>query len=173
MGSEHVLGDLEIRDPRGPRPRLVDGLADVRGDPLGREALVAPLGDGRHHLELVEVLDGLTAPLPEPGPAADHHDGGSCLLGLRDPRDRVGEARARGHRGDADLAGGEGPPLGHHHGVLLVSRVDEAEAAHPRALEQRQVVSAGQREQRIHPMPAQHLDQRPATRHPRHPPLLV
>ncbi len=133
------------RTPRGapPRPR-------TRGCARS-QAFGAPLRHRPDQGELVEVLDRPAPPLGEPGPPGDHHDGHAGGVGLDDAGDGVGQARARGDRGRGGRPGGQGPPLGHQHGVLLVPGVDDGQALEPGAFEQREDVAAGEPEDRPHP----------------------
>ena len=83
----------------------------------------------------------------------------------------VEQPRPRHHGIGADLAARPRIAVGHVGRALLVPGMD-----HPERLagvverdEQRVVLHAGEGKDRVHPVPAQHLDQRLAARHPRHP----
>ena len=88
---------------------------------------------------------------------------GECGCGVEQPRPR--------HDGiGPGLAARPGIAVSHVGGALLVTRVDDPKrfAGVVERDEQRIVLHAGQRKHRVDAVAAQHLDQRPASRHPRH-----
>src|SRR5439155_11217709 len=117
------------------------------GDAFGLEALGPPLGRGGDDPELVQVLDGSPAALAQAGPPGDRDDRNPCGVGLGQPGKRVGEAGTGRDADGCQPSRGERPPLGHENGVLLMARVDQAEADLPGSLEQGKVVTTGEREQ--------------------------
>ena len=102
--------------------------------------------------------------------AADAQDRRVRRISGGERRGGIEQAGSRHHRIGADLAARPGIAEGHVGGTLFMARMD-----HPQRLagvvegdEQRVVLHAGQRKDRVHLVPAQHFDQRAAARHSRH-----
>ena len=151
--AEHVRRDLDV-DGAGfaevahrPRHRLVQF---AHG--LLRHAQRA--GDAGHGAEDVGVGNVLQRPhvdLRAGRAAADDEDGRPCKGGVRNRRHGVGDAWARRHHGDGEVAREFGVGVRHVDGGTLVAGVDDLDAKPRRVVPDRLDVAALQAEDPLDP----------------------
>ena len=87
----------------------------------------APFVIGREDRRLVELLQGALPPPRVRRAAAEDDERGAVEVRRGDAADRIGDAGAGGHRGEARGSGQPARRLGGEHRGLLVARVDEAQ----------------------------------------------
>ena len=173
LKRQYVGWDLEPDRARAAVAQLAERLVD---EPSGLGRVVdagRPFGQPFQDAELVRnLVQQAKAAADQIGSdlAADAQhrrvrriSGGECGRGVE-------HTGSRHHGIGTDLAAGTGIAERHVGGTLLVARMDHPErlAGVVEGHEQRVVLHTGQREDRIHIVPAQHLDQCAAARHPRH-----
>ncbi len=81
------------------------------------------------HVDLLEVPRGGDRRI-----AREHHQRDVAARGDGERRHDLGEARAAGRRGHADLAGGAGIAVGHGHGAMLMAGMHHLHAGQLRPL---------------------------------------
>ena len=152
------MGRLRCTGPGRPPDRGLQRPGhDVR-QRLGPGGHVGPLGRGRRHGRLVQLLEGPHAGLRERAVTADHHQGRLGRTGHEEAGDAVAVSGPCGEQGHPGLAGETAPAVGHVHGRRLVAGVDELEAAADAGVEERQVLVAGEGEEMADPGGGQGLD---------------
>ena len=125
---EHVARNLEVHRSRGAVERLAHRHRDHVGDALGARHRGRELGDGRHHVDVRQILQRAHLVLRESALAADvqHRALGAECRG--DAGHGVGEPGTCGRDDAAELAGLARVTVGRMRRDLLVTHVDDADA---------------------------------------------
>ncbi len=108
-------------------------------------------GQRCHERHVVDLLKGALPPAQRGRAATEHHQRRLVLLGGGHRAHPVGDAWARGQRGDARHAGHLRPALRGERGGLLVAGVDQPDVLGAAAVVDREQVSTRQREDRVDP----------------------
>ena len=137
--DEHGAGHALHRE----LTRALDGRHE-RGHGLDHRR---PLHHRLHDRQLIDVLQRAAALEQGRRRATEQDHRRLRHLRVLERRHRIGHARPRGHRGDADRPGHARDRIGGEHRVGLVADVDDAQPSGLRAREDRRDVPAAQREE--------------------------
>ena len=154
---EQIDRALEEDRPRNALTRHRESGLEQRRQLAHSPRAPLPLHVRRHERLLIDVLQR-TASLEHGGRRAAEEDHRRLRhLGVLDRRDRVGEARTGGDRGDPRNPGEARHRVGREDRVDFVAGVDDADAERLRSHQDRRDMSTAEREQRLHPLPLKHL----------------
>ena len=96
-------------------------------NPLGMRDAARPLGDRPQDAHLIDRLQRQLVVVGQRASPADQNHRDRVHESVGDSRDRVGDARPRGHDRDARTPGRARPSVSHMRRGLLVTSVDHAE----------------------------------------------
>ena len=126
--GEHVPGHLQKDRSRAARQHGSERFREVRRNAIGRGNPVGPLGDPGEQVHLLHLLQRSLASVEAGRGAPEQEHGAARGIGIGDAGQRVGHARTRGDRADADSPGQPRRCVGGVRGRLLVPRVDDGDA---------------------------------------------
>ena len=173
LAVEHVAWDLQVDRPRRAGKGLARGHGDHVGDPLRAAYSGRELGNGRHNVDVGQVLQRAHLVLVQRALAADVQDRALRAQRGGDAGDRVGAAgTGRGHHA-TELAGLAGVAVGGVRGDLLVAHVDDADAFVQAAIVDVDDMAAAQREDGVDAFVPQGLGDQVAARDDRARPALL
>ena len=155
-GEEDVNGHLQVDGPRPAGGGLADGHGHVFGDALRMVDAARPLGDGAHHLQLGEALQGESVLVAQGAATAQHQHGHAVHEGVGHAGDGIGHPWAGGDGAHPQATGGARPGIGHVGRRLLVAHVHDAEAVAVAGLQDGVNVAAVEGEQLPHAGRLQH-----------------
>ncbi len=146
---EDVLRDLQEGGAGCGPEHALEGHLQVLGDAVGvaHRLRVARVDLG--HAQLLELLEGSLVVLGDGAGAGDAEGGSEGDRGVGQAGDGVREARSGGHEVGGGPAVAKGVALGGKGGRLLVARVHHANPGVQAAVQQREDVSAREREESV------------------------
>ncbi len=106
--------------------------------------------DRIHERDVVDLLQRSLAPPESRSSPREGYDRRAVEARLREGAHRVRDARPSGDRGHADPTSEPSPALGSEGCALLMPRVDDADPVLTTAIEYREDVAAGEREEVLH-----------------------
>jgi len=152
---EQIDRDLDEDRPRPAGERVPDGGGEHLGDLARLGDRPRALGDRPQQIDLLDLLERAETAQPERGRAPDEEHRAAGGVGIGDAGDRVGDARARGDQGHADVAGEARVGVGGVGAGLLVAHVHHLHALGDAAVVDRQDVAAAEGEHVAHARLAQ------------------
>ena len=158
---QHVFRERHHHWTRPVRARHDHGPFDDRRDVVGRLDLDDPLGEVVEERAVLDLLEGLEAPVLEFDLADEEQHRRRVLTCGVDADRGVGGARATGHEADAGSARELAVGLGHVGRAALLSTADEAQAIGRvvQGVEHGEVALAGDPEGGVDPLGEQAVDE--------------
>ena len=165
---EQVLRQPDHDRALSPRERRCHSAAQELRQPLRFLRLHRPLGRRAEEGANVDLLPRLAPAERARHLAHEHKQRCGVLRRHVQPGHGVGAAGTAGNEADADAPRGLGVRFGHHRGAALLPADDEPDLRHlAQRVQHREKAFSRHREDAIHAVAAQQLDDRPSGRHRR------